>query len=85
MVIMQNVSRIIKDNEKLRHDNDEKSKKIELLNERMTDLLTRNQQFFEQSNQLLATQTDSMQVFSFFYVTRFLKSNLPAVKYLNSS
>lgn len=61
VVIMQNVSRIIKENEKLRVDCEEKTKKIELLNDRMTDLLTKNQHFFEKSNQLLANQSDSIQ------------------------
>merc|ERR1712150_461787 len=47
------MGRIIKENEKLKAECAEKTKKI--------DLLTKNQSFFEKSNQLLANQTESMQ------------------------
>lgn len=60
-VIMHNITRIIKENEKLSLECAEKGKKIEKLNESMTDLLTKNQSFFEKSNQLLASQSDSLQ------------------------
>ncbi|XP_065646576.1 FK506-binding protein 15 isoform X4 [Hydra vulgaris] len=59
-VLLHNITRIVKENEKLRSDVEEKSRKIESLNERMSDLLTKNQQFLERSNTLIANQSDSL-------------------------
>ncbi|XP_047134282.1 FK506-binding protein 15 isoform X1 [Hydra vulgaris] len=59
-VLLHNITRIVKENEKLRSDVEEKNRKIESLNERMSDLLTKNQQFLERSNTLIANQSDSL-------------------------
>ncbi|KAJ7334499.1 FK506-binding protein 15 [Desmophyllum pertusum] len=61
-VLVHNINRIVQENEKLKAEGTEKTKKIELLNDKISDLLQKNQRFVEQSNTMLEQRSDSLQV-----------------------
>ncbi|XP_070532275.1 FK506-binding protein 15-like isoform X2 [Ptychodera flava] len=58
-VVIQNIQRIVQENERLRKESFEKSSRIEVQNEKISELLQRNQQFVEQSNVMLEQRNDS--------------------------
>jgi len=55
-----NISRIVQENEKLKTECVEKTKKIEILNEKISEMLLKNQNFLEKSNQLMEERADSI-------------------------
>ncbi|XP_023238995.1 FK506-binding protein 15-like isoform X4 [Centruroides sculpturatus] len=59
-VLLQNIQRIVQENNKLKQEIDEKSGKIQSLNEKICDLLQRNQRFIEESNSMLEQRSDSL-------------------------
>ncbi|XP_013394043.1 FK506-binding protein 15-like [Lingula anatina] len=58
-VLLQNIQRIIQENERLKKEIFEKSARIESQNEKIADLLQRNQSFVEQSNVMLEQRNDT--------------------------
>jgi hypothetical protein len=58
-VLMYNVQRIIQENERLKKEVYEKSARIEQQNEKINDLLSRNQKFVEEHNTMLEQRNDS--------------------------
>ena len=58
-ILLSNLQRIIKENEQYKKDLYEKSVKIEDLNGRITELLSRNQSFVEKSHMLLEQKNSS--------------------------
>ncbi|XP_013786507.1 FK506-binding protein 15-like isoform X2 [Limulus polyphemus] len=59
-ILLQNIQRIVQENSRLKNDVDEKSTKIQTLNEKICDLLQKNQKFMEQSNSMLEQRSDSL-------------------------
>ena len=58
-VLMYNIQRIIQESERLKKDVFEKSARIEQQNEKIAELLDRNQKFVEESNLILEQRNDS--------------------------
>ncbi|XP_066295589.1 FK506-binding protein 15-like isoform X3 [Branchiostoma lanceolatum] len=58
-VLMQNIQRILQDNERLKKEVFEKSSRVESQNEKIAELLQRNQKFIEQSNTMLEQRNDT--------------------------
>nr|XP_006817309.1 PREDICTED: FK506-binding protein 15-like [Saccoglossus kowalevskii] len=58
-ILMQNIQRIVQENERLKREMFEKSSRIEVQNEKISELLQRNQQFVEQSNVMIEQRNDS--------------------------
>ncbi|CAN0350911.1 unnamed protein product [Lampetra fluviatilis] len=58
-MIMQSIMRILQENERLKQEVLERNSKIEQQNEKIGDLLQRNQRYVEQSNLLLEQRNDS--------------------------
>lgn len=56
---MYNIQRIIQESERLKKDVFEKSARIEQQNEKIAELLERNQKFVEESNLILEQRNDS--------------------------
>lgn len=56
---MYNIQRIIQESERLKKDVFEKSARIEQQNEKIAELLERNQKFVEESNLILERRNDS--------------------------
>ncbi|XP_015779655.1 PREDICTED: FK506-binding protein 15-like [Acropora digitifera] len=61
-LLVHNINRIVQENEKLKDESTEKTKKIETLNDKISDLLQKNQRFVEDSNTMLEQRSDSLQV-----------------------
>ncbi|XP_048587727.1 FK506-binding protein 15 isoform X2 [Nematostella vectensis] len=59
--LLTTITRIVQENEKLKTENVEQSKKIDVLNEKVSDLLQKNQRFVEKSNQMMEQSSDSLQ------------------------
>lgn len=59
-MIMNNIQRIIQENERLKHEVFEKSNRIEEQNEKITELIQRNQRYVEQSNLLMEKRNDTL-------------------------
>lgn len=59
-ILLQNIQRIVQENNKLKQEIDEKNGKIQTLNEKICDLLQRNQRFIEESNSMLEQRSDSL-------------------------
>ncbi|KAM8934350.1 LOW QUALITY PROTEIN: FK506-binding protein 15 [Pelodytes ibericus] len=60
-MIMNNIQRIIQENERLKQEVLEKSSRIEEQNVKIGELITRNQRYVEQSNLLMEQRNDSLQ------------------------
>lgn len=60
-VLLQNIQRIVKENEQYKKDLYDKSAKIEELNAKITDLLMKAQNYVEQSHQILELKNNSYQ------------------------
>jgi FK506-binding protein 15 len=58
-VLMYNIQRIIQESERLKKDVFEKSARIEQQNEKIAELLDRNQKYVEESNLILEQRNDS--------------------------
>lgn len=58
-VLVHNIQRIVQENTRLKEDVEAKSAKIQSLNEKICDLLQKNQRFFEESNSYLEQKTES--------------------------
>ncbi|PIK62039.1 putative FK506-binding protein 15 [Apostichopus japonicus] len=58
-ILMQNIQRIMQENDRLKKDVYEKSSKIETQNDKISELLQRNQMFVEESNSLLEKRNDT--------------------------
>ncbi|XP_014775717.1 FK506-binding protein 15 isoform X2 [Octopus bimaculoides] len=58
-VLMQNIQRIVQENERLKKEAMEKASKVESQNLKISELLQQNQKFVEQSNSLLEQRNDS--------------------------
>ncbi|XP_053551660.1 LOW QUALITY PROTEIN: FK506-binding protein 15 [Bombina bombina] len=63
-MIMNNIQRIIQENERLKHEVLEKSSRIEEQNVKIGDLVNRNQRYVEQSNLLMEQRNDSLKTTS---------------------
>ncbi|XP_066020866.1 FK506-binding protein 15-like isoform X2 [Pocillopora verrucosa] len=61
-VLVHNITRIVQENEKLKAEGAEKSRKIETLNDKISELLQKSQRFVEHSNTMLEQRSDSLQV-----------------------
>lgn len=59
-VLLHNIQRIVQENVKLKEESGEKNNKIQALNEKICDLLQRNQRFMEESNTMLEQRSDSL-------------------------
>ncbi|XP_029842786.2 FK506-binding protein 15 isoform X2 [Ixodes scapularis] len=59
-VLLHNIQRIVQENIKLKEESGEKGNKIQALNEKICDLLQRNQRFMEESNTMLEQRSDSL-------------------------
>ncbi|KAJ1145545.1 hypothetical protein NDU88_011831 [Pleurodeles waltl] len=59
-MIMNNIQRIIQENERLKHEVFEKSNRIEEQNEKITELIQRNQRYVEQSNLLMEKRNNTL-------------------------
>ncbi|XP_073455954.1 FK506-binding protein 15 isoform X1 [Aquarana catesbeiana] len=59
-MIMNNIQRIIQENERLKQEVLDKSSRIEEQNVKIGELLTRNQRYVEQSNMLMEQRNDSL-------------------------
>lgn len=59
-VLLYNIQRIVQDNEKLKNDNTEKDHKIQGLNEKICDLLQKNQRLMEESNSIFEQRSDAL-------------------------
>lgn len=59
-VLLYNIQRIVQDNEKLKNDNSEKDHKIQGLNEKICDLLQKNQRLMEESNSIFEQRSDAL-------------------------
>ncbi|XP_076319301.1 uncharacterized protein LOC143230129 isoform X2 [Tachypleus tridentatus] len=59
-ILLQNIQRIVQENSRLKNDVDDKNTKIQTLNEKICDLLQKNQKFMEQSNSMLEQRSDSL-------------------------
>ncbi|XP_037515427.1 FK506-binding protein 15 isoform X4 [Rhipicephalus sanguineus] len=59
-VLLYNIQRIVQDNEKLKNDNSEKDHKIQGLNEKICDLLQKNQRLMEESNSMFEQRSDAL-------------------------
>uniref|UniRef100_A0A8D0HIE5 peptidylprolyl isomerase n=1 Tax=Sphenodon punctatus TaxID=8508 RepID=A0A8D0HIE5_SPHPU len=60
-MIMNNIQRIIQENERLKQETFEKSSRIEEQNEKISELIERNQRYVEQSNVLMEQMNNSLQ------------------------
>ena len=60
-VLLQNIQRIVRENEQFKKELFEKSSKIEELNGKITDLLIKSQSYVEQSHQILEQKNFSYQ------------------------
>ncbi|XP_033119102.1 FK506-binding protein 15-like isoform X4 [Anneissia japonica] len=58
-ILMQNIQRIVQENERLQKELYDKNSKIEIQNDKISELLQRNQKYVEQSNSLLEQRNDS--------------------------
>ncbi|KAG8177009.1 hypothetical protein JTE90_006952 [Oedothorax gibbosus] len=63
-LLVQNIERIVQENHQLKEDVELKNTKIQSLNEKICDLLQRNQRFFEESNSMLEQRSDSIHAVS---------------------
>ncbi|XP_042336167.1 FK506-binding protein 15 isoform X2 [Sceloporus undulatus] len=61
-MIMNNIQRIIQENERLKQEVFEKSSRIEEQNEKISELIARNQKYVEQSNLLMEQRNNSLQL-----------------------
>ncbi|XP_068729870.1 FK506-binding protein 15-like [Montipora capricornis] len=61
-ILVHNITRIVQENEKLKVESTEKTKKIEVLNDKISELLQKSQRFVEHSNTMLEQRSDSLQV-----------------------
>ncbi|KAH0615480.1 hypothetical protein JD844_004778 [Phrynosoma platyrhinos] len=61
-MIMNNIQRIIQENERLKQEVFEKSSRIEEQNEKISELISRNQRYVEQSNMLMEQRNNSLQL-----------------------
>lgn len=59
-VLLYNIQKMVQDNEKLKNDNSEKDQKIQGLNEKICDLLQKNQRLMEESNSMFEQRSDAM-------------------------
>ncbi|XP_069465910.1 FK506-binding protein 15 isoform X2 [Ambystoma mexicanum] len=59
-MIMNNIQRIIQENERLKHEVFEKSNRIEEQNEKISELIQRNQRYVEQSNLMMEKRNDTL-------------------------
>ncbi|KFM66347.1 FK506-binding protein 15, partial [Stegodyphus mimosarum] len=60
-ILLQNIQRIIQENQQLKEDVETRNSKIQTLNEKICDLLQRNQRFFEESTNIMEQRKDSLQ------------------------
>ncbi|XP_013203685.1 FK506-binding protein 15 isoform X1 [Microtus ochrogaster] len=60
-MIMNNIQRIIQENERLKQELLEKSSRIEEQNDKISELIERNQRYVEQSNLMLEKRNNSLQ------------------------
>uniref|UniRef100_D4A6E5 peptidylprolyl isomerase n=1 Tax=Rattus norvegicus TaxID=10116 RepID=D4A6E5_RAT len=60
-MIMNNIQRIIQENERLKQELLEKSSRIEEQNDKISDLIERNQRYVEQSNLMMEKRNNSLQ------------------------
>ncbi|XP_035205858.1 FK506-binding protein 15-like isoform X2 [Stegodyphus dumicola] len=60
-ILLQNIQRIIQENQQLKEDVEIRNSKIQALNEKICDLLQRNQRFFEESTNIMEQRKDSLQ------------------------
>jgi FK506-binding protein 15 len=58
-VLLHNIQRIMQENEHLKRDVFEKSARIETQNQKIAELLERNQRYVEQSNTMLEQRSDA--------------------------
>ncbi|GAB1597940.1 FK506-binding protein 15-like isoform X1 [Argonauta hians] len=58
-VLMQNIQRIVQENDRLKNEVMEKGSKVESQNMKISELIQQNQKFLEQSNSLLEQRNDS--------------------------
>ncbi|KAG9472543.1 hypothetical protein GDO78_018830 [Eleutherodactylus coqui] len=63
-MIMNNIQRIIQENERLKQEVLDKSSRIEEQNVKIGELITRNQRYVEQSNMLMEQRNDSLKTTS---------------------
>ncbi|XP_074067234.1 FK506-binding protein 15 [Macrotis lagotis] len=61
-MIMNNIQRILQENEKLKQEVLEKKNRIEEQNDKITDLIERNQRYVEQSNLLMEKRNSTLQI-----------------------
>ncbi|XP_015907332.1 FK506-binding protein 15 isoform X4 [Parasteatoda tepidariorum] len=59
-LLLQSIEKIVQENSQLKEDVEVKNSKIQSLNEKIYDLLQRNQRFFEESNSMLEQKSDSL-------------------------
>lgn len=58
--LLHNIQRIVQENVKLKEENSDKNSKIQALNEKICDLLQRNQRLMEESNAIFEQRSDSL-------------------------
>ncbi|OCT66913.1 FK506-binding protein 15 isoform X2 [Xenopus laevis] len=79
-MIMNNIQRIIQENERLKHEVLEKSSRIEEQNVKIGELIHRNQKYMEQSNLLMEQRNDSLKTTAENTQTRMLNAMQEKVK-----
>lgn len=58
--LLHNIQRIVQENIKLKNESSEKNNKIQTLNEKICDLLQRNQRLMEESNTMFEQRSDTL-------------------------
>uniref|UniRef100_A0A1E1XF74 peptidylprolyl isomerase n=1 Tax=Amblyomma aureolatum TaxID=187763 RepID=A0A1E1XF74_9ACAR len=58
--LLHNIQRIVQENVKLKNESNEKNNKIQALNEKICDLLQRNQRLMEESNTMFEQRSDTL-------------------------
>lgn len=70
--LLHNIQRIVQENIKLKEENGDKNSKIQALNEKICDLLQRNQRLMEESNTIFEQRSDSLHSSAVHSQTRLL-------------
>lgn len=70
--LLHNIQRIVQENIKLKEENGDKNGKIQVLNEKICDLLQRNQRLMEESNTIFEQRSDSLHSSAVHSQTRLL-------------
>lgn len=70
--LLHNIQRIVQENIKLKEESSDKNSKIQALNEKICDLLQRNQRLMEESNTIFEQRSDSLHSSAVHSQTRLL-------------